>query len=529
MAAGGGSSSSSSAGIGLNDPEVAFGGLSKTMHRGFKFDRMFKSDELDPEDLLELDHMALMSLKTQDLPRLITEKIRRLLKDFGQKKDLERYGRYLRKKVRSRTAAETPEVLPSCFLPESDQENSGPLSKLRKNPAFADLFQHTDATSLDDSTIRRLAIAHREESRHKLFQMFWSPEAALTYVAHRYAATFATNYRVLYELSRRVPDFQPQSVLDYGAGPAPSLAVAQEVWPGNFRQAVAVEPSEHMAQLGKYLTTDLDLPPVQWRRCLYDSSERLDLIIASYVQMEVRGQQSRDALVKQLWSRLSPGGVLVLIEPGTPTGFRFMHHSRELLISKVGPEHFHFVAPCPHEGMCPIALTGRDWCHFAQRVRRVPHKLYCKGSTKRFLEEEKFSYLCIRKAPGPRFRYASEGEAPTAHEKSFFWPRVLFPVIKAGQHTLIDVCSAPQNFERLSVSKSKPHAFGYRYSRKAMWGDLWRFPKRVARAEARLYIPEKTREHLDRLAKVAWKALKWETQEPGFEKEQERDKQFYGS
>lgn len=62
-----------------------------------------------------------------------------------------------------------------------------------------------------------------------------------------------------------------------------------------------------------------------------------------------------------------------------------------------------------------------------------------------------------------------------------------------------------------------------------MWGDLYRFPKRLARPEARLYVPEKTREHLDRLAKTAWRALKWETQEPGFKDEQERDQQFYGS
>merc|ERR1712032_406898 len=144
------------------------------------------------------------------------------------------------------------------------------------------------------------------------------------------------------------------------------------------------------------------------------------------------------------------------------------------------------------------------------------------------MEAEKYSFLCIRKSPGPRDKYQSEKEAPTAHEKSYFWPRVLFPPIKAGQHTLVDVCSAPQNFERLSVSKSKAHSFGFRYSRKSMWGDLWRFPQRVARPEARNYMPEKTREHLDRLAKVAWRALKWEQNEPGFKEEQEKDVQYYG-
>lgn len=82
--------------------------------------------------------------------------------------------------------------------------------------------------------------------------------------------------------------------------------------------------------------------------------------------------------------------------------FRNSWTSEELLISRVGADNFHFVAPCSHEGMCPLALTGRDWCHFSQRVRRTPHRVYCKGSTKRFLEEEKFSFLCIRRAPGPR-------------------------------------------------------------------------------------------------------------------------------
>jgi len=424
-----------------------------------------EGDGLDPQSIMELDQMALTSMKTQDIPQGLMEKIVRLLREFGQKKDLERYGRYLQKKVRSRTAAEVPTVLSSTFLPEHDS-GDGPVARLRKNPAFSDLFEHAEAIkeSLDDSALRRLAVANREERKHKLFQMFWSPEAALVYMAHRYPAAWASNFRILHELARRAPEFRPRRVLDYGAGPAPSLAAAHEVWPGGaIESACAVEPSEHMSQLGRYLLADLGLPAVQWQRCLYENAEEYDLIIASYVQMEVRGQGSRDALVKQLWSRLGPGGVLVLVEPGTPTGFRFMHHTREMLIERVGPDDFHFVAPCPHEGMCPVALTGREWCHFAQRVRRVPTRVYSKGSRRRFLEETKFSYLVCRKGPGPRARYGCESKAPTAHEKSYFWPRIMFPVIKAGKHALIDVCSAPQNFERLSVTKSKAHSFGYRW------------------------------------------------------------------
>ncbi|CAE7199963.1 Mettl17 [Symbiodinium natans] len=282
---------------------------------------MFDSDDLDPqslmepappawvmqepEDLLErLDQIALVSMKTQDAPRSIMEKIVRLLRDFGQKQDLQRYGRYLLKRQRSRTSTEIPAVLPSAFLPEGEGEGEGPIAKMRKNPAFKDLFDHAGVRNLDDSTMRRLAIAHMQDRRHVLYQMFWSPEAALTYLAHRYPATWATNFRILYELKRRAPDFQPIRVMDYGAGPTPSLAAVQEIWPGVMEYATAIEPSEHMTQLGKYLMTDLDMPPINWQRCLYDSvDEPFDLITVSYVQTEVKGQDSRDVLVKRLWSR----------------------------------------------------------------------------------------------------------------------------------------------------------------------------------------------------------------------------------
>ena len=100
------------------------------------------------------------------------------------------------------------------------------------------------------------------------------------------------------------------------------------------------------------------------------------------------------------------------------------------------------------------------------------------------------------------------------------------PAIKAGGHTLIDVCARPSNFERLTVSKAKPHGFGYRFSRKLMWGDLWRYPKRLARREAReSYTPTQVKNHRELLNEEAKKA----TEEP--QKYPEGDKleeAFYG-
>ncbi len=379
---------------------------------------------------------------------------------------------------------------------------------------------------------------------------------------------------ILSEIKERCPEFRPKSVLDFGSGPGPSIAAAFSVWGDDKRDpaindVLAVEPSAHMAQIGQYLLSDLNRempatasspdqaplpgrPRIRWQSCLYEiSAKKYDLITLSYVQMEIRGQPSRDMLVRNLWNRLNPGGMLVMVERGTPTGFRFMHHLREVFIEEIGVEHFHFVAPCPHEGMCPMAVTGRDWCHFGQRLMRIPHYIYCKGSRSRVIEEEKFSFLVVRKSAGPRYKYRSEKEAPTPAEQSYFWPRIVLPVLRAGGHAHIDVCSSGGNinarqalqrrkaeaesvtngkdatdeaepgeqkddpslfykvpnghFQRLSTSRSKAHNMGYRFSRQALWGDLWRFPKRITRTEARPYIPEETREHLDRLAEKAYK------------------------
>ena len=80
--------------------------------------------------------------------------------------------------------------------------------------------------------------------------------------------------------------------------------------------------------------------------------------------------------------------------------------------------------------------------------------------------------------------------------------------LKADGHTLIDVCAAPNNFQRLLVNKAKPHALGYRQSREVVWGDLWRWPKRLARAEARDYVPDEVKAHIDRMKRIALRALK---------------------
>ncbi|KAL8452842.1 hypothetical protein Emed_001140 [Eimeria media] len=431
------------------------------------------------------------------------------------------------------------------------------------------------------------ALAAAEDARHPLYRHLvnaHSPLTAAAYTAHRFAGVYASLLRILTEVKGRCPHFFPSRVLEMNAGFAAGLlavdavygqlATEPEVIPSKQGKSgkdflslttspktaekkkieflMAVEPSGHLASVGRFLTADLR-PHVQWQLGLYEeglrrkqssnnlspvsnsltaaattrtttaaaaaaeeggrgggggsdgddvSDDRFDLILLPHVLLRsVDGQASRHSFLRDLWKRLKPGGLMVLLERGTVTGFRVLASVRELFICELGIDKFHFVSPCPHEAACPLALTGRDWCHFGQRVRRVPHHLYCKGSRAKSIEEEKFSFLVVGKGPGPRLKYpslaAAEAAAASAADQSFFWPRLVAPPIKAREHVLLDVCAAPHHFERIAVSKHMPHAAGYKPARHAAWGDLWNFPRKIIRPDARAYMQQDVREALE--------------------------------
>lgn len=406
------------------------------------------------------------------------------------------------------------------------------------------------------------ALAAAEDARHPLYRHVTtghSPLTAAAWTAHRFAGVYAPMLRILTEIKTRCPSFFPKRVLEMNAGFAAGLIAVDAVYGQQLEDddaavprkqgkaspaaaalgdtaapvaaatgaeedrdsielLMAVEPSTHLASVGRYLTADMS-PSVQWQLGLYDeglrrrqkgetekpeaADDRFDLVLLPHSLLRsVDGQASRHALVRTLWNRIKPGGLLVMLERGTASGFRVLASVRELFICELGTERFHFVAPCPHESVCPLALTGRDWCHFGQRVRRVPHHLYCKGSRAKSIEEEKYSFLAVRKGQGPRSRFrslaAAEAAGAPAEDLSFFWPRLVAPPIKGREHVLLDVCAAPHRFERVAISKHMPHGAGYKAARHAAWGDLWRHPRRIIRPDARAYMQQEIREAADK-------------------------------
>jgi len=223
-------------------------------------------------------------------------------------------------------------------------------------------------------------------------------EAVRAYLAARLPATYAAVRAVFAEVGRRCPDFAPITLVDVGAGPGTCLWAAVDTWPG-IAAAELFDNNRQFQEAGRTLVGAAAHPALKAARWLacdlaggLPPGESRDLLSAAYVLNELHAA-ARAALVAQLWERTA--GVLVLVEPGTPTGHRHILEARERLIA-LGA---HLVAPCPHGGPCP--LTAPDWCHFVQRLNRSKLHRAVKGASLGY-EDEKYSYIAFSRMPAVR-------------------------------------------------------------------------------------------------------------------------------
>ncbi|KAK9067931.1 hypothetical protein SSX86_012042 [Deinandra increscens subsp. villosa] len=267
-------------------------------------------------------------------------------------------------------------------------------------------------------------------------------DQTIAYVASRMPAVFSACHRVLTEVKRRLPNFEPTRVLDFGAGTGSAFWALREVWPNVTKSVNLIEPSQSMQRAGLSLIKDLkNLPDIQSYGSIQSLSQNLknrkdgkknrkhNLVIASYVLGEIPSFKDRITIVRQLWDLTED--VLVLMEPGTPHGSDIISQARshilwmekrrsrklakssnqgskDIMTEKCGA---HIVAPCPHDGVCPLDNSGK-YCHFVQRLQRTTSQLAYKqsnGIPLRGFEDEKFSYVVFRRGPRPSEAWPLDG------------------------------------------------------------------------------------------------------------------------
>ena len=266
------------------------------------------------------------------------------------------------------------------------------------------------------------------------------------YAAARLPATYAAMRIALGELAARCPSFAPERQLDLGAGPGTALWAAADVWP-TLATLTAVEAEPGMAELGRALAAASGHASIRDAAWIDGSlpaaipSRRFDLVTLGYVLAEL-SEAELETTVDRAWAAAE---ALVVVEPGTPSGYRRILAARDRLLG-LGAA---LAAPCPHERGCPLAAT-EDWCHFAVRLPRSSAHRQAKAAELGH-EDEKLSYVAMMRAPVERAR-----------------ARVLrHPQVRPG-HVLLELCTddgvAP-------VTVSKRDRERYRRARKVSWGE----------------------------------------------------------
>lgn len=266
------------------------------------------------------------------------------------------------------------------------------------------------------------------------------------YLITRLPATFAVISRMLLELRSRVPEAQVASLLDLGSGPGTAMWAAAAIF-SDLSRSELVEQSAAWIDLGKRLATGSEhsaFHSAVWRQSsVMDElpSGNFDLVTISYVLNELR---SADAVsvVRAAWQRTAQ--FLLIVEPGTPSGFAVIRKMREELIDAGA----NMAAPCPHAKECPI--LGNDWCHFAQRIERSAEHRFAK-SAKLGHEDEKFSYVLFSRTP------VRQAQA-----------RILRHPAHHSGHVDLKLCTT-QGLQQVTVSRREKEKF--REARRAAWGD----------------------------------------------------------
>jgi ribosomal protein RSM22 (predicted rRNA methylase) len=289
----------------------------------------------------------------------------------------------------------------------------------------------------------RLSQRYRAELRDGRFHVD-GDRAVQAYLATRLPATYAAVRACLEAVAERRPDFAPARLLDAGAGPGTALWAAAETWP-RLSGATLLEGSAAFRDWGARLA-GAALPPAEWRAAdlakpLPDLSAH-DLVILSYVLDELAPDR-RGALVDGLWA--ATGDILLIVEPGTPAGWRRILDARDRLIASGA----HVVAPCPHDRACPLAEP--DWCHFSRRVARSRLHRQAKGGEVPW-EDEKFAYVAVSRHPA----------IPIAG-------RVIAPPRGAGSRIELRLC-APDGVTERTVTKRDGALL--KTARRLRWGDV---------------------------------------------------------
>jgi ribosomal protein RSM22 (predicted rRNA methylase) len=253
-----------------------------------------------------------------------------------------------------------------------------------------------------------LSERYRGPHENKALALATSAAQALGYAALIMPATYAQLRGALAAVAARLPGWAPQTLLDLGSGPGTALWAAMAQWP-SLRALAAWEREPAFVALSRELArgaASSALRQARWERVdlrairegstgrgddrasdhTHDAlrTTHYDLVILGHVLNEL-DEAARASVLEEAWGLT--GGLLLVVEPGTPEAFAVVRSARDTLLAAGART----VAPCAHDRPCPL---GGDWCHFPQRLWRPDFQRRARGAPSQW-EDAKFAYAAM--------------------------------------------------------------------------------------------------------------------------------------
>lgn len=179
-------------------------------------------------------HPGILHLPHVHLPQALTDAAQLLL--------LERPKRSVEKQVQALT-----NYLWSRHLPVEPEELQRRAAYLEKK-----FLEKQDSTQTEEK-LREAVLHTLRKTTYHWQELSYNEELSLIYMAARLDGGFAAVFRAFHEIQARIPEFQPQTLMDFGSGTGSVAWAAHSTWGQSLREYVCVDRSAAMLGLAEKL------------------------------------------------------------------------------------------------------------------------------------------------------------------------------------------------------------------------------------------------------------------------------------
>ncbi|XP_060112587.1 methyltransferase-like protein 17, mitochondrial [Heteronotia binoei] len=307
---------------------------------------------------------------------------------------------------------------------------------------------------------REVLTAVRKTTYHWV-ALNYTEELSFLYMAARMDGMYAAVSRAFHEIEKRVPNFQPSTLLDFGSGTGTVSWAAHNIWGKTLTEYMNIDSSSAMLALAERLMKgasqdqDLRFSGVYFRQFLPVSPKvKFDLVVSAFSLNDLPSYSERVKTIQTLWRKTN--SFLVLVENGTKEGHQMLMEARAVILKGTDkvvhdPREPHIFAPCPHHLPCPRLSSDRPLpCNFIQAYHPLPFRW------KPQLKEERFSFLIL-------CREAGEANEP--------WPRITQPVLCRSRHVHVHLCCPDGTLQHVCISPGNHGRDLYRCAKASNCGD----------------------------------------------------------